>query len=357
MTAQVKRSSLLGGHKWLWLSLVSLNLVLGWAALILPTAPGLPSMENIQLLQAFSEALFPSADWRLTPLAALEQQILMELKLPRAILALRVGCSLGLVGASLQGLLHNPLAEPGILGISSAGALGATLTFYSGLAATLPMAVPLGGIAGAAIATLGLFLLAGRQAHTATLILAGIAINALAGGLTSLVLNLSPNPFAAMEIIFWQMGSLADRSMSHVWLSLPLMLLGWVSVGAAARSLRALALGEFTARSLGISMPMVRLQIIGGAALAVGAAVAVTGVIGFVGLIVPHVLRSVVKQDPAVLLPASALGGAALVTAADLAVRLLPLQVELKIGVLTALIGAPFFFYLIARQRNTADAN
>ncbi|MGP1395092.1 MAG: FecCD family ABC transporter permease [Inquilinaceae bacterium] len=277
--------------------------------------------------------------------------ILAQIRLPRTLLALAVGASLGLAGAALQGLLRNPLAEPGVLGVSGAAGLGAVLVFYTGLAAAAPLALPAGGMAGALTAVTLLYLLAGRDASILTLVLAGVALNSLAGALTALALSLSPNPFAMAEIVFWLLGSLADRSLEHVALALPFMAIGWLLVMAGGPALDALTLGETTARSLGIALPRLRLQIVAGTALAVGAAVSVSGVIGFVGLIVPHLLRPLAGHRPSTLMPLSALGGAVLTAAADIAVRLWPGGQELKLGVLTALIGAPFFLWLVLRTR------
>ena len=280
--------------------------------------------------------------------------VLVDLRLPRALLGCLVGFSLGLTGAAMQGLMRNPLAEPGIIGVSGAAALGAVATFYFGLAGAFAYALPLGGVAGAVIATLILYSLVGRGAGTMTLILAGVAINSFAGALTSLALNLSPNPYAVTEIVFWLMGSLADRSMTYVWLVLPLMLLGWGLLLSTGPALDALSLGEATAQSLGVSLTGLRLRLVGGAALAVGSAVAVTGAIGFVGLVVPHLLRALVGHRPGRLLFVSGLGGGVLTVLADVAVRALPLRPELKLGVVTALIGAPFLFHLIYRLRREA---
>ncbi len=277
--------------------------------------------------------------------------VLTELRVPRAVLGLMVGASLGLCGAALQGLLRNPLAEPGIVGVSGCAALGAVLVFYSGLAALWPLALPIGGVIGAGCAVVLIYLLAGARAGTLAIILAGVALNAIAGALTALVLNLAASPFAFLEIIFWQMGSLADRSWSHVGVALPLMIVGWIMIFAVRRQLSVLSLGEETAVSLGVNLGRLRFAVIAGCAAAVGSAVAVSGVIGFVGLVVPHLMRPLVGHDPARLLPASALAGAILVLLADVTVRLVPTGVELKLGVLTALIGAPFFIYLIHHLR------
>ncbi len=280
--------------------------------------------------------------------------VLRELRLPRAILGALVGFSLGLSGAALQGLLRNPLAEPGVIGVSSTAAFGAVLAFYSGLSASVALALPLGGIAGAVLATLLLFILLGRGAGTTTLILAGVALNSFAGAATSLALNLAPNPYAALEIVFWLMGSLADRSLDHVLLALPLMLVGWALLLSTAPALDALTLGEDTAASLGVDLTWLRVRLIGGTALAVGSAVAVAGAIGFVGLVVPHLLRPAVANRPGRLLLASGFGGAILVLLADTALRLAPIRPELKLGVVTALIGAPFLFSLVDRMRREA---
>lgn len=277
--------------------------------------------------------------------------ILMELRLPRALLGVLVGGTLGLAGAALQGLLRNPLAEPGVIGVSGSASLGAVVMFYTGLAATAPLALPLGGIAGALVAVLLLYAIAGRDGGVLTLVLAGVALNSFAAALTSLALSLSPNPFAVAEIVFWLLGSLADRSMTHVALAAPFMLAGWALLFSTIRALDALALGEDTARSLGFNMALVRASIVVGSALAVGAAVAVSGAIGFVGLVVPHLLRPLVGAQPGRLLALSALGGAVMTLAADIGVRLLGMGQELKLGVVTALLGAPFFLALVVRTR------
>ncbi|PWR19627.1 FecCD family ABC transporter permease [Zavarzinia compransoris] len=290
------------------------------------------------------------ADW-LAGRETLPALILADLRLPRALMGVLTGFTLGLAGAALQGLLRNPLAEPGVIGVSSAAALGAVLVFYSGLAGAFTLALPLGGIAGALVATVLLYAMVGRGAGTTTLVLAGVAISAFAGALTALALNLSPNPYAVVEITFWLMGSLTDRSMDHVMLALPLMAVGWALLLSSARALDGLSLGDDTATSMGFDLKRLRLKLVTGTALSVGAAVAVTGAIGFIGLVVPHVLRPFVGHRPGRLLLVSGFGGAALLLLADIAVRLLAVQPELKLGVLTAVVGAPFLFSLIYRLR------
>ncbi|GAA6199585.1 iron ABC transporter permease [Aquicoccus sp. SU-CL01552] len=282
-----------------------------------------------------------------TPLSV----VMREIRLPRALLAAMIGAVLGQSGAAMQGYLRNPLAEPGLIGISGASALGAVLAIQTGLSLMFPLALPLAALGMAVLAVLLILALAGPRGASITLILAGIAISALAGALTSLALNLSPNPFAAADIVFWMMGSLADRSFTHVWLAAPFMAVGALLLASLGRGLDALTLGEDAAEALGIGLSGLRLRLILGTAACVGAATAVAGAIGFVGLVVPHLLRPAVGARPSALLWASALGGAAMVLAADIAVReLLPAR-DLKLGVLMALVGAPLFLHLIYKTR------
>jgi iron complex transport system permease protein len=276
--------------------------------------------------------------------------IISEIRLPRTILAVMVGATLGLAGATLQGFLRNPLADPGVVGVSSTAALGAVLALYTGISAAFPLALPLMAIGGGLACVIMLQSLAGRGG-VLTLILAGVAISSLAGALTSLALNLSPNPYAALEIVFWLLGSVTDRSMDHVWLAAPFMLAGWLVLGWTAPAMNALTLGEEAAVSLGVDLKRTRMQVVAGTALCVGAAVAVSGAIGFVGLVTPHLLRPLVGHSPARLLPASALGGALMLTTADVLVRIITPGSELRLGVATALIGAPFFIWLVLRSR------
>lgn len=319
----------------------------------------LPALFLLLLLLLALSMMFGPTDTSLSALLPgrgeqLDRLVLLELRLPRALLAALVGGSLGLAGAAMQGLLRNPLAEPGLVGVSAGAALGAVATFYSGLSLLFTLALPLGGIAGACLGVLLLYLLAGTGSGTVTLILAGVAVNAMMAALTTLALNLSPNPFAAMEIIFWQLGSVADRSLAHVQLCAPLILCGWLLLLVSGPGLDALTLGEDTAGSLGIRLRRLRMQVVLGTALAVGPAVAVSGVIGFLGLVVPHLLRPLTGHQPRRLLPGSLLLGAVLLLAADLLVRLLPTTNELKLGVITALVGSPFLLLLLYRLRRGA---
>ncbi|MCI2393813.1 iron ABC transporter permease [Aliiroseovarius sediminis] len=277
--------------------------------------------------------------------------VMYEIRLPRALLAVMIGASLGLSGAAMQGYLRNPLADPGLIGVSASAALGAVLAIQTGLAAAFALGLPLSALAGALVGVLLVLALAGPRGSSLTLILAGIVVSSLAAALTSLVLNLSPNPFAANEIVFWMMGSLADRSMVHVGLALPFMVMGWLLLGGVGRGLDALTLGEDAAEAMGINLMVLRLMVVIGTAAVVGASTAVAGVIGFVGLVVPHILRPFVGARPSALLWSSALGGAAMLLAADITVRLVLPSKDLKLGVLTAIIGAPLFLHLIHKVR------
>ncbi|WOC15838.1 FecCD family ABC transporter permease [Pseudochrobactrum sp. MP213Fo] len=281
--------------------------------------------------------------------------IMQQLRLPRALLGLMIGVTLGLSGAALQGYLRNPLAEPGLLGVSSAASLGAVLALYSGMSLWFPLSLPLMALSFALVAVLLVQFLAGNGGSTLTVILAGVAVSAFAGALTSLALSLAPNPFALMEIVFWMLGSLNDRSMMHVWLALPFMIVGWVLLFMSGRSLDALTLGQETAASMGVDLRKTQFLVVVGTAIAVGSGTAVAGAIGFIGLLVPHVLRPLVGSRPSHLLLVSALGGGVMLLAADIFVRLVMPDKDLKLGVITALIGAPFFLHLVWKLRKGAE--
>ncbi len=280
-----------------------------------------------------------------------QQTIVREIRLPRTILGLAIGAILGLSGAALQGLLRNPLASPSLFGAPQSAAFGAVLMIALGWADVRSYVLPVAGIAMAFASVFVLLGIAGRNAGLLLLILAGLAISSLAGAATALVMNLSSNPFAALEIAFWLLGSLEDRSFRHVTLALPFIIAGAVVLMSQRNAFRALSLGEETAQSLGVDVGRLRLLVIVGVALGVGGAVAVTGTIGFIGLVAPHLMRPLIGHDPARLLVPSALTGAVLLLAADVAVRIIPSTTDIKVGVLTSIIGVPFFLYLIVRER------
>jgi iron complex transport system permease protein len=279
--------------------------------------------------------------------------ILWQIRLPRAALAALVGGGLGLSGAVLQGALRNPLADPGLLGIGGCAGLGAVLAFYWGISAAFPPALPLAGLVGAALGCAFLLGFAGRATTGPSLILAGVALSALAAAMLALALTLAPNPFALAEITFWLMGGLEDRTLTHLLLTVGPIALGCLVLLRLGRGLDALALGEEVAASMGVPVRRTLRFAALGVALSVGAGAAVAGGIGFVGLVVPHLLRPALGERPSALLVPSLLGGAALLLAADLLAKaaplLLPLQQEPRLGVLTALLGAPFLVRIARR--------
>jgi iron complex transport system permease protein len=279
--------------------------------------------------------------------------IVTELRMPRAVLAMLVGAALGTAGAVLQGLTRNPLAEPGLLGVSAGASLGAVIAIYFGVSSWLAVATPLFGLFGALAATALTFAL-GRGGGTLALILAGAAVSGFFAALISLSLSLAPNANAAYEIMNWIMGSLADRSWDHVWLVAPFILIGIAVMMSTGRALDALALGEIQAQSLGVDLSRLRLLVLIGTAAAVGAATSVTGAIGFIGLVAPHLIRPWVGYQPSRILLPAALAGAVLLLGADIATRVIRIGPELKLGVFTSLLGTPFFFWLVVKLRKTA---
>jgi iron complex transport system permease protein len=279
--------------------------------------------------------------------------IVMEIRLPRAILALAIGGILGLSGAAMQGLLRNPLSAPSLFGAPQSAAFAAVATISLGLNDTLSWGLPVAAITGAFLSVFLLIAVAGRNASLLLLILAGLAVSSLAGAGTALAMNLAPNPFAALEIAFWLLGSLEDRSMRHVTLALPFIIPAGLLLYSQRGAFRALSLGEEAAESLGVNVEALRLIVIIGVALGVGASVAVAGSIAFIGLVAPHLMRPLVNHDPARLLLPAGLAGSALLLAADIAVRIIPSTTDIKVGVLTSIIGVPFFLYLILRQRQS----
>jgi iron complex transport system permease protein len=282
--------------------------------------------------------------------------IVQEIRLPRAVLGLLIGGILGLSGAAMQGLLRNPLAAPSLFGAPQSAAFAAVATISLGLGGPLSWGLPFAAVLGAFASVFLLLAVAGRNASLLILILSGLAISALAGAGTALAMNLASNPFAALEIAFWLLGSLEDRSMRHVMMAAPFILVASGLLLWHRNAFRPLSLGEETAESLGVNVEALRLIVIIAVAMGVGGSVAVAGSISFIGLVAPHLMRPLVRHDPAALLVPSALAGAALLLTADIAVRLIPATTDIKVGVLTSIIGVPFFLLLILRQRQSLAA-
>ncbi|MEO9598900.1 iron ABC transporter permease [Parasphingorhabdus sp.] len=288
-----------------------------------------------------------------SPLAWLEDDlsglIIMELRLPRIILGAAIGAALGMAGATMQGYLRNPLADPGVFGVSSSAALGAVSSLYFGYAMTAWL-LPTFALAGAAIGMGLLALLAGRSGSLILFTLAGVILSSLAASLTSLMISLAPTPFATTEIVTWLMGALTDRSWDDVKLAVPIIAVGMLFLIATGRSLDALTLGEDAARSMGVNVVRLQWLAVLGVGLTVGASVAAAGIIGFVGLIVPHLVRPFAGHRPSAVLLPSALAGALLIVTADSAVRILPTVSELRLGIAMSLLGAPFFMILLYKM-------
>ena len=290
------------------------------------------------------ESLFDASQWAqgFSDPASGPGVVLWQVRAPRVATALMVGAALGLAGAVMQGLLRNPLADPGVLGVSAVASLGAATAIVLG-AAAMPGVVEVSALAGAGLAGGLLILFSARVRSPEALILFGVAVSSFAGAATALIFNLSPSPIATAEVMSWLLGSVQNRSWIDVAWVTPAVLVSGILAALAAPGLRMLSLGEETARTSGLPMVRLRLLALLAAALATGAAVAVAGVIGFVGLAAPHLVRSAVRGDPARLLAPSALAGGLMLVVADLLARLIPTDQELKLGVLTALVGAPLF--------------
>lgn len=276
--------------------------------------------------------------------------IIMELRLPRTLLAALVGAALGMSGAAMQGYLRNPLADPGLFGVSSGAALGAVISLFFGYAAQAWL-LPTFALTGAAAAMALLALLIGRSGSLIVFTLGGVILSSIAGSMTALAISLAPTPFATSQIVTWLMGALTDRSWDDVTIALPLIAIGIALLAATARSLDVLTLGEPAARSMGVDPLRLQLLIIGGVGLCVGASVAAAGIIGFVGLIVPHLVRPFVGHRPSAVLLPSAIAGALLLVVADSVVRAAPTVSELRLGIAMSMLGGPFFLVLLLRMR------
>ena len=284
-----------------------------------------------------------------------DRVVVWEIRLPRAVAALVVGAALGASGAALQGLLRNPLAEPGVLGVSAAAALGATFVIYYGIANADALALPLAAVAGALAATALLTAAAMRVDSMVTLILLGVGLSSFAGASMALLMNLAPHPFSLADMLNWMLGTVANRSFHDLAPAAPFLLAGLGLLFAARRGLAALTLGEEAAAGVGLDLRRARLLVVVGAGLATGAAVSIAGTIGFIGIVAPHLVRPLVRHDPARTLAPSALLAGFMLVAADIGVRAAPTDVELKLGVVAALLGAPVFAWIAARRRPSGD--
>jgi iron complex transport system permease protein len=284
-----------------------------------------------------------------------DSMVLWEIRLPRALAALATGIALGASGAALQGLLRNPLAEPGVLGVSATAVLSATGVIFFGLTQWSPFLVPLAAIAGALAATAVLTAAAMRMGSVVTLILVGVGLSSFAGAMVALLMNLAPHPFSLSDMLGWMLGTVANRSLHDLAVTGPFMAVGLALLFSVRRSLSALALGEEAAAGVGVDLARTRLLVVAGAGIATGAAVALAGAIGFVGIVAPHLVRPLVGHDPArTLAPAALLAGLLLVLA-DVGVRLVPTASELKLGVVAALLGAPVFVWIVFRGQRIHD--
>ena len=283
--------------------------------------------------------------------------VLWEIRLPRAMAAYAVGAALGLSGAALQGLLRNPLAEPGVLGVSASASLFATFTLYFGFSAISSLVLPLAAIAGALVATSFLAVVALRVNSVIALILIGVGISSFSGALMTLLMNLAPNPFSLSDMINWMMGTVANRSFEDILFAAPFLILGAVLILSSGRDLSAFTLGEEAASGIGVSLTTVRMKIVFGSGFCTGAAVAIAGAVGFVGIVAPHLVRPHVDHEPsATLLPSALLGGVILV-AADIFIRVAPTTAELKLGVVAALLGAPIFVWIAAQRMQGGNSD
>lgn len=327
-------------ERWLTPALILASVLAIFLACLLGSTPLPPD-------RVFS-AFFGGAD-------AADRLVVWSIRLPRALAGFFVGAALGLSGAALQGLLRNPLAEPGVLGVSATSALAATFSLYYGLVALNPWALPIAAILGALAATGLLALAAIRTQSVVTLILIGVGLSSFAGALMSLMMNLAPNPFSLTEMVNWMLGSVANRSFIEIGFAAPFLIAGTVILLTTRRGLSALTLGEEAASGVGLNLRHQRIYTVVGAGLATGASVALAGAIGFVGIVAPHVIRPFVRHDPArALIPSALLAGLILVLA-DIGVRIMPTDQELKLGVVAAIIGAPAFIWIAMQRRASHD--
>ena len=287
-----------------------------------------------------------------------EQLVIEQIRLPRILVGAFVGMALAVAGATMQGLFRNPMADPGIIGVSAGGALGAVIAIATGLTGLFFLALPSFAFVGAVAATFLVYGIAAVGGHfsMATLLLAGVAVNAFLGAVISAIIILLPDNEALREILFWLAGGLDSRAWEHVHISAPLIVGATVVILLRARDLNLLMLGDDEAQALGVRVGVTRVVLLAAAALATGAAVAVSGTIAFVGLVTPHILRLVLGPDHRVLIPLSAIAGAVFVVVADTFARTIIQPAEFRVGVLTAFVGAPFFVLLLIRNKRQAYA-
>ena len=312
---------------------------------------------NIPAVQVAAVVLAPLG-LEVAPYSRTEELVVEQLRLPRIIVAALVGMALGIAGATMQGLFRNPMADPGIIGVSAGGAAGAVLSIALGLSRLFFLALPLFAFLGAMGATFLVYgiAIAGGRVSMATLLLAGVAVSAFLGAVISAVLVLVPSNEALREILFWLAGGLDSRSWDHVHLSAPLILAGSALIIVLARDINLLMLGDDDAKSMGVRVGLIRPMLIAAASLVTGVAVAVSGTIACVGLVVPHMLRLVFGPDHRVLIPVSALGGASFLVIADTLARVVVQPAEFRVGIITAFVGAPFFIFLLVHNRRRAEA-
>ena len=321
----------------------SLTLLLSLSLIVIAFLSLFIGAADIPARDIFS-ALFGSAE-------ITTEIIIIELRLPRVLLGILAGASLGLSGAALQGLLRNPLADPGVIGVSASAGLGAVIAIYFGLSSVFPLSIQIMSMGGALTATFILSFISSRDSSVLTLILAGIGISSLATAAIALTMNFAPNPMSLQDMIMWLLGSLENRTMTDIALAGPFIIGGWLILSGVGQGLDASSLGEDTAQTLGINLKKLRMKVIIGSAISVGATVSVCGAIGFVGLVVPHMVRSLIGHAPGRLLIPSALMGAILLTIADLTTRIPIGHGQLRLGVVTAFVGSPLFLYIIYKTR------
>ncbi len=323
----------------------SANIVLIFGLIIVAIGSLLYGRANMSVMDVIN-ALFGGASEPVTI-------IVRELRLPRVILGIVIGAAMGVSGAALQGVLRNPLADPGVVGVSASAALGAVIAIHLGLVAIWPLSISIFAMAGALAATAILFIISARDSSVLMLILVGIGISSLAMAAISLVMNMADNPMSIRDMIMWMLGSLENRTVTDLLLAVPFIIIGWLMMINIGQGLNALSVGEDTAQTMGIDIKSLKLRVVVGSAISVGAAVAVCGSIGFVGLVVPHMVRALITNEPGRILIPSALLGGLLLTLADVVTRMPILSTDLRLGVVTSLIGAPAFLYIIYKTRRT----